>query len=492
MQWETVIGLEVHIQLATRAKLFSSSPVVFGAPPNAHASAIDAALPGTLPQLNEEALDMALMFGLAIGSKIDKVSLFERKSYFYPDLPKGYQTTQLQQPVVGAGQIDVALPDGEVRSVRIHHAHLEEDAGKSVHDSFHAQTAIDLNRAGTALLEVVTEPDMRSAVEAVSFARALHSQVTHLEICDGDLSQGSIRFDVNVSVRRRGAQALGVRTETKNLNSFRFMEQAINKEVARQIDLLESGGQVVQQTRLYNGDTGVSQAMRSKEEANDYRYFPCPDLLPVVVDEQRLQRLRQRLPESPKLRKERFMEQWGLSDYAAQTLAAERATATYFEKAAERCQNATLVANWVMGELMRQLNDHQLAIEQSPVGATVLAELLRRIEDKTLSTTAARQVFRTLWQEEGREVDSVIEQYGFRQVTDTEAIDAIVKQVLANHSAQVEDYRRCDAVKQKKMFGFFIGQTMKAGKGSICPATARQCLLSRLDQASGSEAAEAD
>ncbi|MCK9469656.1 MAG: Asp-tRNA(Asn)/Glu-tRNA(Gln) amidotransferase subunit GatB, partial [Porticoccaceae bacterium] len=367
MSWETVIGLEVHVQLATQSKIFSGSSTAFGAAPNSQASATDLAMPGTLPVANEQAFHYAIMFGLAVNAEIGKISVFERKNYFYPDLPKGYQTTQLAQPIVGAGWVDIQLKDGSHKRIRIHHAHLEEDAGKSLHEDFfddsgRPMSGIDLNRAGTPLIEIVSEPDMRSAEEAVAFARKLHSIVTSLGICDGNMSQGSMRFDVNISVRKKGEEKLGTRTETKNLNSFKFMEEAIRLEVERQIDVIEDGGTIVQETRLYNGETKVARSMRSKEEANDYRYFPCPDLLPVVIDDDTIEQIRNNLPELPDARHARFIEQYGLSDYDAGVLGDDAAMAHYFEDAAAVAGDAKLAANWIMGDLSARLNSEDLTI----------------------------------------------------------------------------------------------------------------------------------
>jgi aspartyl-tRNA(Asn)/glutamyl-tRNA(Gln) amidotransferase subunit B len=358
MNWETVIGLEIHVQLATKTKIFSAASTAFGAAPNTQACEIDLAMPGTLPVVNKQAIDYAVMFGLAIDAEIGKTSVFERKNYFYPDLPKGYQTTQLEKPVVGAGVVDIQLDNGDTKSIRIHHAHLEEDAGKSLHEgNFRSGVSgIDLNRAGTPLIEIVSEPDMSNAQEAVAFAKKLHSIVTSLGICDGEMSQGSMRFDVNISIRPQGETKLGTRTETKNLNSFKFMEDAIHLEVERQIDVLEDGGEIIQETRLYNGETKVARSMRSKEEANDYRYFPCPDLLPVVISDEHVAQLRDNLPELPDARQQRFIADYELSQYDATVLSADAATASYFEQAAKKSGNAKLTANWVAGELSARLN----------------------------------------------------------------------------------------------------------------------------------------
>lgn len=479
MSWETVIGLEIHVQLATKTKIFSGSSTAFGAAPNTQANEVDLALPGTLPVLNEEAVRMALLFGLAINAEIPERSVFERKNYFYPDLPKGYQTSQLAEPIVGAGFVDIDLPDGSSKRVRIHHAHLEEDAGKSLHEDFAGMSGIDLNRAGTPLIEIVTEPDMRSAAEAVAFAKKLHALVTTLGICDGEMSQGSLRFDVNISVRPQGQAEFGTRTETKNLNSFKFMEDAIAYEVERQIDVLEDGGRVIQETRLYNGDSKTGRAMRSKEEANDYRYFPCPDLLPVIVDPEYLAQLRASLPELPDTKKARFMSDYGLSAYDAEQLSGDRFVAAFYEEAA-RGSDAKLVANWVMGELSAALNRAELAISQSPVSAEQLAGLVARLKDGTISSKIAKQVFEILWSE-GGSADQIIEAQGLKQVSDSGAIEKIVDQVIANNPQQVDNYRSAIEDKRPKMLGFFVGQIMKASQGKANPQQVNEILLKKLE-----------
>lgn len=479
MEWETVIGLEVHVQLATKTKIFSGASTAFGAEPNTQACAIDLAMPGTLPSPNAKAFEYAIMFGLAVNAEIGKRSVFERKNYFYPDSPKGYQTTQLEQPIVGAGYIDIELDDGSTKRIRIHHAHLEEDAGKSLHEDFHDMTGIDLNRAGTPLIEVVTEPDISNKAEAVAFARKLHAIVTSLGIGDGDMSQGSMRFDVNISVRLKG-QELGTRTETKNLNSFRFMERCIDQEVQRQIEVLEDGGKITQETRLYNGDTHTARPMRSKEEANDYRYFPCPDLLPVEITDEYIQSLRDKLPELPDARKARFIEQYGLSDYDAGLLGSDANTAHYFEACAKACNDAKLSANWVAGELAARLNNEEIAIQNSPVNAEQLAGLIARIKDQTISNKIAKQVFEAMWQGEG-DADSVIEAKGLKQVSDSGALEKMVDDVMAANQQQVDAYRAAEPDKRKKMLGFFVGQIMKASKGQANPQQLNQILLSKLD-----------
>ncbi|MGB1382823.1 MAG: Asp-tRNA(Asn)/Glu-tRNA(Gln) amidotransferase subunit GatB [Porticoccaceae bacterium] len=481
MNWETVIGLEVHVQLATKTKIFSAASTAFGAAPNTQACEIDLAMPGTLPVVNKQAIDYAVMFGLAIDAEIGKTSVFERKNYFYPDLPKGYQTTQLEKPIVGAGVVDIQLDNGDTKSIRIHHAHLEEDAGKSQHEgNFRSGVSgIDLNRAGTPLIEIVSEPDMRSAEEAVAFAKKLHSIVTSLGICDGEMSQGSMRFDVNISIRPQGEDKLGTRTETKNLNSFKFMEDAIRLEVERQIDVLEDGGEVIQETRLYNGETKVARSMRSKEEANDYRYFPCPDLLPVVISDAHVEQLRANLPELPDARQQRFITEYELSQYDASVLSADAAMANYYEQAAKQSGNAKLTANWVAGELSARLNADSISLEQSPVNASQLAGLIIRIADNTISGKMAKQVFEGIWNGEG-DADQIIETRGLKQLSDSGALEAMVDEVLANNQAMVNDYINTDADKRKKKLGGFMGQIMKASKGQANPQQVSQILAQKL------------
>ena len=480
MSWETVIGLEIHVQLATKTKIFSGSSTAFGAEPNTQACAIDLALPGILPVLNAEAVRMALMFGLAIDAEIPKRSVFERKNYFYPDLPKGYQTTQLAEPIVGTGHVDVDLADGSTKRVRIHHAHLEEDAGKSLHEDYAGMTGIDLNRAGTPLIEIVTEPDMRTAEEAVAFAKKLHGIVTTLGICDGEMAQGSMRFDVNISVRKKGEEKLGTRTETKNLNSFRFMEEAIKLEVERQIDVIEDGGRIIQETRLYNGDSKTARSMRSKEEANDYRYFPCPDLLPVVIEDSYIAELKAALPELPDAKQKRFVEQYGLSAYDARLLSADRVMSAYFEQVTSASGDAKLAANWVIGDLSAALNRNGLNLTNSPVSSSQLGNLIARIKDGTISGKIAKQVFEILWSEGGT-VDAIIEQKGLKQVSDSGAIEKIVDDIIAASPQQVENYRTAAEDKRPKMLGFFVGQIMKASQGKANPQQVNEILLKKLE-----------
>jgi len=436
MQWETVIGLEVHAQLSTQSKIFSAAATAYGAEPNTQACAIDLGMPGVLPVLNAEAVRMAVKFGLAIEAHIAPRSVFARKNYFYPDLPKGYQISQYDLPVVGVGKLTI-LVDGEEKTVGITRAHLEEDAGKSLHEDFHGLSGIDLNRAGTPLLEIVSEPDMRSAKEAVAYLKKLHALVRYLEICDGNMQEGSFRCDANVSVRPKGQQAFGTRAEIKNLNSFRFVEKAINFEVERQIELLEAGGKVVQETRLYDSVKDETRSMRSKEEANDYRYFPDPDLLPLEIHSDFIETVKAGLPELPDAKRDRFKEQYGLNDYDATVLTATRELADYFEAVvAAAGGEAKLSANWVMGDFSAALNKAGLEIEQSPVQAERLAGLIKRIADATISGKIAKQVFETLW-ETGETADAVIDKQGLRQITDSSAIEAIIDQIIADNPAQL-------------------------------------------------------
>jgi len=480
MEWETVIGLEVHVQLATKTKIFSGASTAFGAEPNTQACAIDLAMPGTLPVVNEEAYRLAVMFGLGIDAEISKRSFFERKNYFYPDLPKGYQTTQLDSPIVGRGHVDIPLANGGTKAIRIHHAHLEEDAGKSVHEGFIGMSGIDLNRAGTPLIEIVSEPDISNAEEAVAFAKKLHGIVTSLGICDGEMSQGSMRFDVNVSVRRPGEE-LGTRTETKNLNSFRFMTECIELEVERQIDLIEDGGKVLQETRLYNGDTKVARSMRSKEEANDYRYFPCPDLLPVEIDDEYIEAVRAAMPEIPAARKARFVGDLGLSEYDADILSSDAVQSAFFEQATKVSGDAKLSANWVMGDVNARLNSDEITIKDAPISADLLGGLILRIKDNTISNKIAKQVFDAMWAGEG-DADTVIEAKGLKQVSDTGALEAMVDDVLNANAAMVEEYINTEEAKRKKKLGGFMGPIMKASKGQANPKVVNEILLKKLNE----------
>jgi len=481
MEWETVIGLEVHVQLATKSKIFSGASTAFGADPNTQACAVDLGLPGILPVLNEQAVAMAVKFGLAVHADIPEVSVFDRKNYFYPDLPKGYQTSQMYHPIVGPGSVDITLEDNATRQIRIHHAHLEEDAGKSLHEDFHGMTGIDLNRAGTPLLEIVSEPDMRNAKEAAAYLKAIHSIVTYLGISDGNMAEGSMRCDVNVSVRPRGQESLGTRAEIKNVNSFRFVERAIAFEVERQIELIEDGGKVIQETRLFDPERDETRSMRTKEEANDYRYFPCPDLLPVVLDQAYLDHLREQLPELPADKRKRFQRELGLSAYDAHVLSASRAMAEYFEEVKEVCGDAKQAANWVQGEFSGALNRESLSISQSPITARQLGELVARVIDDTINGKAAKQVFQALWNGQGASADEVIEAKGLKQVTDSGAIEAMIDQVIADSPAQVAQYCDAEPDKRGKMIGYFVGQVMKASRGTANPQQVNALLKEKLD-----------
>ena len=475
-EWETVIGLEIHAQLATKSKIFSGSATAYGAPPNAQANLVDLGYPGVLPVLNAEAVRMAVKFGLAIGATIASHSVFARKNYFYPDLPKGYQISQYELPIVAKGSIDVVLDDGTHKRVGVTRAHLEEDAGKSLHEGLPGASGIDLNRAGTPLVEIVSEPDMRSAKEAVAYMKKVHTLVRYLEICDGNMQEGSFRCDANVSVRRKGAEKLGTRAEIKNINSFRFVEKAINYEVERQIEILESGGKVKQETRLYDPDKDETRSMRSKEEANDYRYFPDPDLLPVELDSTFIAGVRATLPELPDQKAGRFATQYGLSAYDAGVLTASRELGAYYEEVAKQVPGEPkLAANWVMGELAAALNKDGLEIGSDKMPAARLAGLLKRIEDQTISGKIAKEVFELMW-ESGAPADSVIEQKGLKQITDSSAIEKVIDEVMAKNPGQLADYRSG----KDKLFGFFVGQVMKATGGKANPAQLNELLKKKL------------
>jgi len=476
MEWETVIGLEIHAQLRTKSKIFSSASTAFGAEPNTQACAVDLGLPGVLPVVNAEAVRMATKFGLATGSEVCKHSIFARKNYFYPDLPKGYQISQMELPIVGEGSIEIDLENGSKKIVGITRAHLEEDAGKSLHESYQGMTGIDLNRAGTPLLEIVSEPDMRSAKEAVAYMRKIHSLVQYLEICDGNMAEGSFRCDANVSVRPKGQKEYGTRAELKNINSFRFVERAINLEVERQIDLLEDGGKVAQETRLYDADKHETRSMRSKEEANDYRYFPDPDLLPIVLDDAYLDAVRKTLPELPAAKAARFVSDLGLSDYDASILTASRELADFFESVINESVDAKLAANWMIGDVSARLNKEDLSITECPVSAALLAGMLKRIEDNTISGKIAKDVFNGMWDGDG-DADTVIDKKGLKQITDDSAIEAMIDEVIANSPNQTEQYR----AGKDKLFGYFVGQVMKASQGKANPAQVNKILKEKLN-----------
>ena len=475
--WEVVIGLEIHAQLATKSKIFSGSATAYGAPPNTQANLVDLAYPGVLPVLNAEAVRMAVKFGLSIGAEVARRSVFARKNYFYPDLPKGYQISQYELPVVKQGTLQIVLDDGTVKTVGITRAHLEEDAGKSLHEGLAHASGIDLNRAGTPLLEIVSEPDMRSAKEAVAYMKKIHTLVRYLEICDGNMQEGSFRCDANVSVRPRGREKFGTRAEIKNLNSFRFVEKAIHYEVARQIELLESGGTVVQETRLYDSDKDETRSMRSKEEANDYRYFPDPDLLPVQIDESFVNAVRATLPELPDEKAARFARDFHLSAYDAGVLSASRELGGYFESLLAQLSpaQAKLAANWVMGELSSALNRDNLDIGASRVSPLQLSGLLARIVDQTISGKIAKEVFEAMWSD-GKSADAIIEASGLKQITDSGAIEGVIDAVIAANPKQLADYRSG----KDKLFGFFVGQVMKATGGKANPAQLNELLQAKL------------
>jgi aspartyl-tRNA(Asn)/glutamyl-tRNA(Gln) amidotransferase subunit B len=475
--WEVVIGLEIHAQLATKSKIFSGSATQYGAPPNTQADLVDLAYPGVLPVLNAEAVRMAVKFGLAVGAKVAQRSVFARKNYFYPDLPKGYQISQYELPIVARGTLQIVLDDGAVKTVGITRAHLEEDAGKSLHEGLPNASGIDLNRAGTPLLEIVSEPDMRSAKEAVAYMKKIHTLVRYLEICDGNMQEGSFRCDANVSVRPKGREKFGTRAEIKNLNSFRFVEKAIQYEVARQIELIESGGSVAQETRLYDSDKHETRSMRSKEEANDYRYFPDPDLLPVELDQGFIESVRATLPELPDEKAARFAKDFGLSPYDAGVLSASRELGAYFEATVARlgASHAKLAANWVMGEVSSALNRDNLDISASRVSPQELCALLARIVDATISGKIAKDVFETMWLEQ-KPADAIIEASGLKQITDAGAIGGVIDAVIAANPQQLADYRSG----KDKLFGFFVGQVMKATGGKANPAQLNELLKAKL------------
>jgi aspartyl-tRNA(Asn)/glutamyl-tRNA(Gln) amidotransferase subunit B len=474
--WETVIGLEIHAQLATQSKIFSGSATRYGAPPNTQANLVDLGYPGVLPVLNAEAVRMAVKLGLALNARIATHSVFARKNYFYPDLPKGYQISQYELPIVAAGELEIVLEDGTVKRIGVTRAHLEEDAGKSLHEGLPGMTGIDLNRAGTPLVEIVSEPHLRSAKEAVAYMKKVHTLVRYLEICDGNMQEGSFRCDANVSVRKLGAEKFGTRAEIKNLNSFRFVERAINYEVERQIEIIESGGKVVQETRLYDPDKAETRSMRSKEEANDYRYFPDPDLLPVELDAAFIESVRASLPELPDQKAARFITQYGLSAYDAGVLTASRELAAYYEEVvAEVPREPKLAANWVMGELAAALNKENLELSAGKLPAARLAGLLQRIADQTISGKLAKEVFESMWADGGG-ADAVIESRGLRQITDTSAIEQVIDEVLAKNPGQLAEYR----AGKDKLFGFFVGQVMKATGGKANPAQLNELLKKKL------------
>ncbi|MDH4395663.1 MAG: Asp-tRNA(Asn)/Glu-tRNA(Gln) amidotransferase subunit GatB [Limnobacter sp.] len=477
MQWEIVVGLETHTQLTTRSKIFSGASTAFGAEPNAQACAVDLALPGVLPVMNKEAVRCAIQFGLAVGAKIAPMSVFARKNYFYPDLPKGYQISQFEIPVVQGGRVSFVLGD-QVKTVQLTRAHLEEDAGKSLHEDYAGQSGIDLNRAGTPLLEIVTEPDMRSADEAVAYAKALHSLVTWLGICDGNMQEGSFRCDANVSVRPKGQEKFGTRCEIKNLNSFKFLQQAIVYEAQRQIELIEDGGTVVQETRLYDPDKGETRSMRSKEDSQDYRYFPDPDLPPLVIAESWVQEVAKTMPELPSQKQARYEAELGLSAYDAATLTATRAMSDFFEEALSKAdkKNAKPLANWLLGEFSAYLNKANLDPSTSPIGPALMAQLIVRLADGTLNNKTAKTVFAALWDQEFTDVDACIKGKGLEQISDTGAVEKIIDEVLAANPGPVAEYRGG----KEASFNFLVGQVMRAARGKANPAQVNDMLKAKL------------
>ena len=475
MTWEAAVGLEIHAQLATRSKIFSGAPVTAGAEPNRQACTVDLGLPGVLPVLNTEVLRMAVMFGLATNAEIAPRSVFARKNYFYPDLPKGYQISQYELPIVGRGSVEITLDDGSRKRIGITRAHLEEDAGKSVHDAFPGETGVDLNRAGIPLLEIVSEPDMNSAGEATAYMRMIHSLVRYLGICDGNMEEGSFRCDANVSVRRAGEVALGTRTEIKNLNSFRFVGRAIAYEIERQIETLENGGAIVQETRLYDAAANETRPMRGKEDANDYRYFPDPDLLPVELSPEYVERVRTELPELPAAKMQRFRSEYALGEHDARRLTASRDVADYYEAVVDASRQPKLAANWITGDLVAALHRADLEIMDSPVGPEDLATLIARIADGTLSGRMAKEVFDAVWRREG-DPDSVIAERSLVQISDTATVEALVDEVVAAHPAQVEQFR----TGKERVFGFFVGQVMKMTRGQANPEQVNQILRRKL------------
>ena len=476
MQWETVIGLEIHAQLATKSKIFSASSTEFGADPNTQANAVDLGMPGVLPVLNREAVSMAIKFALATNAEVGKRSVFARKNYFYPDLPKGYQISQMSLPIVGNGKVHVTMEDGSEKTVGLTRAHLEEDAGKSVHDAFQGMTGVDLNRAGTPLLEIVSEPDMRSAKEAVAYARKIHSLVRYIEICDGNMQEGSFRCDANVSVRPAGEEKLGTRAEIKNVNSFRFLERAIDFEVERQIDVLERGEKIVQETRLYDADNDETRSMRSKEEANDYRYFPDPDLLPVEVDDTLIETLRKTLPELPEARRSRFISELQLSEYDASVLTSDRTTADYFETVLETSgAPAKLVSTWITGELFSRLNKDSVELPDSPVKTDRFSGLIARIHDNTISGKIGKNILDQMWASD-ETADAIIERDGLKQISDSSEIEKMIDDVIAANPDQLAQYRSG----KDKLLSYFVGQVMKASRGKANPGQLNELLKEKL------------
>jgi len=476
-QWETVIGLEIHVQLSTNSKLFSGASTNFGALPNTQACNVDLAMPGVLPVLNEEVLKMAVKLGIALNARINSPTSFARKNYFYPDSPKGYQISQMDSPIVEGGHLDIELEDGSIKRIGVTRAHLEEDAGKSLHEDFEGQSGIDLNRAGTPLIEIVSEPEISSASEAVAYLKSIHSIIRYLNISDGNMAEGSMRCDANVSVRKRGEGELGTRTETKNVNSFRFVEKAINYEVNRQINVLESGGRITQETRLYDSQANTTRPMRSKEFANDYRYFPEPDLLPVILEKGFIDSIKKEMPELPEEKKNRFTQDYKLSEYDSGLLSADKDLADFFEEAVKISNSSKLTANWIMGEFLAELNKDNLPISDSKVSAKQLGTLISRIEDSTISGKIAKDVFEKMW-ESSKGPDQIIAEQGLEQVTDDKEIESMIDEVIKNNPEQLQQYQSG----KDRLFGFFVGQVMKASQGKANPKQVNDILKSKLEK----------
>ena len=474
MTWETVIGLETHVQLSTKTKLFSRASTAFGASPNTNVNLIDCGLPGVLPSVNKEAFYKAIRFGMAVGAQINQTSLFDRKNYFYADLPKGYQITQMDLPIVLGGSIEIIL-DKLAKTINITRAHLEEDAGKSIHDEFDGFSAIDLNRAGTPLLEIVSEPEISSAKEAVAYMKAMHQLVTYLDVSDGNMAQGSLRCDANVSIRKKGTKELGTRTEIKNINSFKFIEKAINFEIKRQIKILENGEKVTQETRLYDSSKDETRPMRSKEFANDYRYFPEPDLLPVIISDEEIKKIRDEFPELPNEKETRYQEEFGLSAYDAQIIASSKPMADFFEAALQKTKNYSLLSNWLIGEISAYLNKEQIEIHESKLSADIVAMLINRIDDQTISGKIGKSIFEEMCAN-GSSPDEIIKSQGLEQISDDEAIEEIILTVINENPAQVEAY----LAGKEKLFGFFVGQVMKLTEGKANPKTVNNILKDKL------------
>ena len=479
-EWETVIGLEIHAQLSTKSKIFSGASTNYGAEPNTQACAVDLGLPGVLPVINEEAIQMAIKFGLAINAEIPKTSVFARKNYFYPDLPKGYQISQFELPIVSNGYIEIETENKKNKTIRITRAHLEEDAGKSNHDEFSGFTGIDLNRAGNPLLEIVSEPDMSSAKEAISYLKKIHTLVCYLKICDGNMQEGSFRCDANVSIKLKKQKELGTRTEIKNLNSFKFIEAAINYEVERQINVIESDETVVQETRLYDSNKNETRSMRSKEEANDYRYFPDPDLLPILIADETKKEIEKSIPELPDIKCKRYQEELALSKYDSDNLTSNPDIANYFEETVKIANgNAKICANWIMGDLSASLNKKNIPIKNSPVSAKMLGDLINLIIDKTISGKIAKTVFEAMWNGEGNAI-SIIESKDLKQVTDSNKIEKIIDEIISKNLSQVEQYKNCSEEKKQKLISFFVGQIMKKSKGKANPKQVNVLLKEKL------------